>query len=111
MQQIAVRGVQFNQIEADAQCALGGFDELLFGVGKAAFAQGLRDVPPGAEWQCRWRNRLHAPSSTLSGLPPWNGVWVDPLRPACASWIPSRTTPYLRQNSTTCRSVFSLSSL
>src|SRR5271157_5092720 len=42
------------------------------------------------------------PSSVgFSGLPPAAGVWVEPLRPACASCTPSLATPYLRQKSCT----------
>ena len=93
VQQVAVADVQLDQIEADARGALRRIDELLLDFAQAVPRQRLRRVPARPE---RQRGRRYGRPRLLvgaSGLPPCAGGCTEPLRPACASWMPSLATP------------------
>ena len=97
VQQIAVRAMQFERVEAEPRGAFGGAREGIADAGeprrierqRRQFAFGLCGNADGA-------SVCQPPSASGICWPPSHGVWLDPLRPACASCIATAILECLR---------------
>ena len=91
VQQVAVRGVQLDQVEARRDRPAGrgreGLDDLGDAVARSSSAGSSRS--PGKPSGDGATGR-QPPASSATAPRPSHGTWLDALRPACASWMPAR---------------------
>ena len=82
MQQIAVRGMQFDALDAQRMDPLGGGDKRGFTCSKPASSSAIGTVSPGAWAIADGAPVCQPPSDKCTQLPPCHGARLDALRPA-----------------------------
>ena len=90
VQQVAMRAMQFDEVEAGALGAAGRRHELADQGLDLRLVQRMRHLPARVEGDRRGRHDLATdPRPAWSGPPPSQGRWFEALRPAWASWTPN----------------------
>ena len=109
MQQIAVRAVQLEGVEADARrVAAANFSTRDLISSRVSACGGSLPSPSGI---AEGATVCQPPSLTEIGLLPSKGAFFDPRRPACAICNAYFACPYLRQCASTRASAASFASL
>ena len=87
VQQIAVRHVQLDGVEAEPHRPHGRLANAATTRSRPLASSASGTCHPSANGKAEGATVGQGSSPRGSGLPPWNGAWQEALRPAWASWI------------------------
>ena len=87
MQQVAVRRVQLDRLDADARRAPGGSAKSCTSRAMPSASSASGGASCAACGSADGATVGQPPSCGAINWPPCHGAWLDALRPACASWM------------------------